>query len=124
MSLVKVNSDTVAKLAGRISFLMKRQDVFTTNIANQETPNYKAREIEFKGFLDDNVNQQRNIIDRNLTQEPDIKEKIVLDNPKPNGNTVNLEEQMANVADNSVEFMVATEVLKRNMALVKLAVQS
>ena len=118
MAGLGLNTNIISKLAGRISYLNARHDVMVQNIANMETPNYKAKDIEFKGYLDE-FQKTGQGEENTSVYKPDVEEIFLQDDPKPNGNNVSMEEQMAKMADNSVEFMVATEVIKKNLALLK-----
>lgn len=117
MAGLSLNTEIIARLSGRISYLNARNDLLAQNIAHLETPNYKTKDLEFLGFVEEAAAQAKE--KDNMYYNPDVKEVFVKGDPKPNGNDVNMEQQMANIADNSVEYMVATEVIKKNLALLK-----
>lgn len=121
MAGINFNSQLIAQIAGRISYLNTKQDLYAQNVANLETPGYQAKDIEFKGYLEQF--QGKEALNKTV-YTPDIEVKTKSSDPKVNGNTVHLEEQMAKLTDNSVEFMMATEILKKHLALTKLSVQS
>ena len=117
MSGFKINTDVFARLAGRISYLTARHDALVQNIANIETPNYKAQEVQFSGYLDDQLSESAR--SENTVFTPKMEEVKAPGEAKPNGNTVSMEDQMAKMADNSMEYMVASEIFKKNLALLK-----
>ncbi|MCP5464762.1 MAG: hypothetical protein H7A33_07050 [Deltaproteobacteria bacterium] len=115
MSGFKINSEQMAKLAGRLSYLSARHNVLVQNVANLETNDYKAKDLEFKGYLDQQTQ------DGQALKVPDVKMTTSSADPDAKGNNVVVEQQMADLADNSVEFFFATELIKKNLAMLKYA---
>lgn len=115
-------SDTIGMLSGRISYLDDRHKLILDNIAHADTPGYKSKDLEFNGFLkaaadgDDATLMQG---DGSVSFKP--KEDITIrdGHAKADGNNVSVESEMANLTDNSLEFMTATEILKRQLSLLK-----
>lgn len=120
----KLNTDIVSRLGGRMTFLSTRNDVLTQNLANLETPEYKSRDLEFEGYLEDMQNYANTSTTQNVDpffKTAQIENKISTADAGPNGNNVNMEDQMAQMAGNSIEYMVATEVIKKHLAMIKLS---
>lgn len=120
----KLNTDLVSRLGGRMTYLSARNDVLTQNLANLETPDYKSRDVEFQGYLEDMQSYAQGFSAKNLDpffKTAQIENKISTADSGPNGNNVNMEEQMAQMAGNSIEYMVATEVIKKHLAMIKLS---
>lgn len=117
----------------RMRQLAERQNVLAQNIANADTPNYRARDV--RPFSFDSVllrgsggaaslrlaatnaghvgaaaGATRVVTDRSQSYSED-----------PDGNTVNLEEQMVKQADLAKSYDMATTVYRRNAALLRAA---
>lgn len=115
-----VISDAELYMVGRLDFLSDSHNIYTQNVAQLDTPGYKAKVVEFEGF-----------VDREKKQPDEVKyraEASIVDDPvaktKPNGNSVNMEDQVAKMTNNSVEYMLAIETLKKHLALMKLSLDS
>lgn len=122
MSGFSLNTDLISRLAGRIAYLGTKNDIVSQNIANLETPNYKAKEMSFEGYLQDEMGHAEDSGMRGaLIFSPKVNVEDSSAHPKPNGNNVSMEEEMADLADNSIEFMVATETIKKQLAMLKFA---
>lgn len=119
MSGFKLNTELLARIGGRISYLDARNNVLSNNLSNLETPKFKAQELEFSGYVEEILDEAGR--DAKPVFTPKTQQVDAAGEAKPNGNTVNLEEQMAHLADNSLEFMMATEVLKKQLSLIKLS---
>lgn len=124
---------TSQALGAAINYRQLRQNVVSANIANAETPGYKARKLDFEDAL-------HRAIDRDSRAKlhashgdhfPVGQGAIagvrvdVYDNPEGvvsnDGNTVNLENEMVALAENSVMYNAAVELMKRKMASLKYA---
>ena len=93
----------------------QRQETLAANIANADTPNYKARDIEFssslKGALQGQtgrpvaltISSERHIAANGSATQPYLlyrgEEQANVD-----GNTVNMDVERANFAENSVQY--------------------
>lgn len=124
MESFKLNTDLISRLGGRITYLGTRNDVLSQNLANLETSNYQAKDLSFSGYLDD-LQAQSKIDSNGMAKEaffktPKTENVVSTADPGPNGNNVNMEDEMAKLADNSVEFMIATDIIKKNLAHIKL----
>ncbi len=98
-----------------------KQRVHTANIANVDTPNYKSKQVNFQSLLDTAINQSSTSSIKTAPQHiafstetgnsssgVTIKEnnstKIT-----PNGNNVDMDEEMAELAKNQLWFNAMTE---------------
>lgn len=120
MSGFSVLTDSELYLTGRLDFLSDSHNVYTQNVAQIDTPGYKAKMVQFEGFVD---REKRRPDEAKYRVEADI-----LDDPtaksKPDGNSVTMEDQVAKMTNNSIEYMLAIETLKKHLALTKLAVDT
>jgi|TARA_R100000049_G_scaffold5105_1_gene13378 flagellar basal-body rod protein FlgB len=115
--------------------LSDRQQVIAQNIANGDTPGYKAREVEapsFAGMVDASgaARVARPTVQissemRALGARQHSSSAIVLDEniveTKPDGNNVTLEEQVLKLGAVQSEFTALTNLYRKQMQLLKTA---
>lgn len=115
--------------------LSDRQQVIAQNIANGDTPGYKARDVEapsFAGMVEAGGATQvaRPTVQispgmRALGASPQRSGAIVLDTnvveTKPDGNNVTLEEQVLKLGAVQSEFTALTNLYRKQMQLLKVA---
>jgi flagellar basal-body rod protein FlgB len=120
----------------RMHQLATRQNVLAQNIANADTPHYRARDVKPFQFDSALLRAQGGVAPLRLagTQPGHLTggrngATVAVDNAKsygedPDGNTVDLEEQMVKQADVAKNYDLATLVYKRSAALLRTAVSS
>jgi flagellar basal-body rod protein FlgB len=120
----------------RMHQLAARQNVLARNIANADTPHYRARDVKPFQFDSALLRSQGGVTPLRLagTQAGHITgtrggATVIADHAKsygedPDGNTVDLEEQMVKQADVAKNYDLATLVYKRSAALLRNAVGS
>ena len=125
---------TVKALGSSINQRQLRQNVINSNIANAETPGYKAKKLDFEAALSRAIDLEG--IGQMHTDHPDHfligKGAIsrvradVYDNPDVNvsndGNTVDLEKEMATLAENSILYKAAVQLINKKLASMKYAI--
>lgn len=113
-----------------------RQQVIAQNIANGDTPGYKAREVQapsFAGLVNtggpQRVARPAVVISsgmKALGASQSTSGAIVLDKEvtetKPDGNNVTLEEQVLKLGSVQSEFTALTNLYRKQMQLLKVAV--
>ena len=123
----------------RMRYLTERQTVIARNIANADTPGFKAQDLApFTPVMPSNgvpvaggtsplVLAQTNA--GHLPLEPDTADgehTVVSDayygGEKPDGNTVSVEEQMVKSADVANSFAMASAVYAQGIHIMKIAV--
>jgi flagellar basal-body rod protein FlgB len=101
-----------------LGLLSRRQDVLASNIANADTPGYQARDIDFSQQLKqamDNTSMAKQSVSLSLTSNKHIEGKSmpfddakllyrVPDQPSADGNTVDMDRERINFADNAVKY--------------------
>jgi len=117
--------DELDKINKMSSFYFERFKVIQGNIANVNTPFYKPKDLTFEELF-------QNYIQMKLTDPRHInpygKEDIVI-KPLENGfltgydqNKVNLEEEMAKLAETSIMYKTLVEIMKKKLAGMKYAI--
>ncbi len=133
---MKTNDKTLQALATSMNYRLMRNKLITSNIANAETPGYKAKRIDFEEALaralDVDGTQKLNTDDErhfnvggggfnNLQPE-------VYDDPSgvvsEDGNTVDREKEMAMMAENKILYDASVQLLNKKLGLMKYAISS
>lgn len=102
-----------------------RHKVTSSNIANAETPGYKAKVVDFENAL-------QRALDLSASKElsvggNDIQrlQADVYDNPEINvandNNTVDLEREMANLQENTILYKAALQMINKKLGTLKYA---
>jgi flagellar basal-body rod protein FlgB len=99
----------------------RRTEVLANNVANADTPNFKARDIDFKAVLAsqsqgaEHTGRLRTTHTRHIDVTPlDAQEDLKYRNPmlpSLDGNTVDGHVEQAAFADNTVQFMASLRFL-------------
>lgn len=108
-----------------LNLLTRRQDILASNIANADTPGYLARDIDFSQQLKKAVVQARRqpqSLTLSLTEKqhipaaaPAINQHELLyripDQPSADGNTVDMDRERVNFADNNIKYQTSLTLL-------------
>lgn len=133
---MNIDDKTTRALSASLKYRQMRQELIASNIANAETPGYKAKKIDFEDALaralDTDEQQTLRTTDsrhfnvggggfNNL--QPEIYEEsngVV----SPDGNTVDRDQEMADMAENKIMYDASVQLLNKKLALMKYAVGS
>ncbi len=133
---MKVDDTTLKAIAASMNFRQMRQELINSNIANAETPGYKAKRIDFEDALaraiDLDEQQSLNVSDdkhynvggggfNNL--QPEVYEDSS-DVVSEDGNTVNVSEEMAKMVENKIMYDAAVQLLNKKLGMMKYAITS
>ena len=112
-----------------------RHKVLTSNIANIDTPNYKAFEVVMEDARKANLRakrpiemvrtQPRHLSGRHSSSSP-IEVKTVEssgNNFRADGNTVDLDRTMGKLAENTLMYRTAAQIIKKKFQGLKSAIQ-
>lgn len=99
-----------------------RQEAIASNIANAETPGYRRLDIatDFAEQLRSRV--RSGDINHAAELRPKLTEDTHARTVRPDGNTVEIENELLAMNRNSVEYEFLTEVVSRNIKQLKLAI--
>ena len=129
--------DTLPILGGmreRMQNLSERQRVIAQNIANSETPGYKAREVaepSFAGLLGGSGMVATPRVEltakmKSLGAVQRVGGGLIFDKDitetKPDGNNVTLEDQLLKMGQVQADFTAMTNLYRKQMSLLKTAV--
>lgn len=130
-----IYDSTTDALAASVNMRLLRHNVTSSNIANAETPGYKAKKVDFEQALGRAIDHEG--LGKMHVEHPDHylvgggaisrARADVYDNPDANvtndGNTVDLEREMANLAENSIMYKAALELINKKLGSMKYAVR-
>ena len=123
---------TIGALNTVMNLRLMNQNVISSNIANADTPGYKAKKMEFEGALREALD-----VGQGLKAEATDPEHIqrratdpvnpeVFDDPNGveslDGNTVDRAAEMSRLAENQILFDAAAELMKRKIGMVKYSI--
>ncbi|MCW5893765.1 MAG: flagellar basal body rod protein FlgB [bacterium] len=111
---------TLQGLANALTVHNRRHTVLATNLANVETPGYRAQDVDFRTEL------------RRAFQAPEVggtakvDPRVIDDDdvaPRADGNTVDLDMQMAELSDNAGRYVALTRILSKRLGLLRSAIE-
>jgi flagellar basal-body rod protein FlgB len=131
-----VSDKTLNALTTALNFREMRQEVISSNIANANTPGFKAKKVDFEealaraldtdGQMQMNTNDERHFDVGNggfNNLEPEIYEDpngVVSEN----GNTVDTEAEMGRMAENKLMYDALVQLVNKKMGLMKYAINN
>ncbi len=119
----------------RLGWLSQRQEVLAQNIANSDTPRYRANDLKAYDFKDILAQEHRqlNMVTTGEGHLPGRRKRIrdfaeqEIRKPfetNPTGNSVVLEEQMAHVNETQTKHKLTTELYRKHLGMIRMAVRS
>jgi flagellar basal-body rod protein FlgB len=118
-------------MRSRMSFLSARQTVLAENVANANTPEYRARDIEEPDFAAMAAGETNGgglaVTDPgHITTASQgfggFKAKDMPDSEAtPNGNSVVLEEQMMKLSSVQMDYSTVTQLYRKALSMIRLA---
>ena len=129
--------DTHTQLLHRsLDFRAKRNSLLSGNIANIETPGYKAKDLVFERSLNRamkanlpgplNVTNSRHFDGRQILPLHLVKPEVIrTSNPVGNvdGNSVDLEREMVKLGENQVVYQAMTRMISAKFAALRLSIR-
>jgi flagellar basal-body rod protein FlgB len=124
----------LSMLRTRLDWAQARQRVLAENVANSDTPKFRARDLAPLQFDEGPSSNTGTLMPVSLTRTAEGHiEGVGLSQSayrnansrifevRPAGNAVNLEEEMMKVATNQMDFQAATALYTRSLNLIKTA---
>ena len=115
-----------------LDFRVARHNVLASNIANVETPGYKARDLVFEKALGQalkahqpgplTVTHPKHMDGRNITPLELVQPKSIRSGSPVgslDGNTVDMEREMAKLAENQIVYQVITRLLNQKFQMMR-----
>ncbi len=121
-----------AMMQHRMKYLSERQAVLAQNVANANTPGYKPKDLKPLDFS--TIMQQQGSAGLKTTHPGHVssntaggsrfgvqQQKTVFETT-PDGNAVNLEEQILKMQENNMDYQTTTSLYRKMTSLVNIAV--
>lgn len=95
-----------------MNLLSARQKLVVSNIANEDTPGYRTKDVDFQfEFMTQMQNQAPNVVEtQGLATKND-------------GNNVSLDRETRLLAENALRFNLASSLMKTQLKLISSAIQ-
>jgi len=112
----------------------RRSEVLAANLVNADTPNYKARDIDFRSALSGQMGLQGGSVKLRGTHEnhmglkgtvaaePQLMYRVPYQ-PSVDGNTVEEQEELARFSKNTLDFQASTQFLSSKFKGLKSAIK-
>jgi flagellar basal-body rod protein FlgB len=122
---------TVTGLERSMDLTYRRNNAITANITNAETPQYRAVDLNFASELNRAFEQVTEKITKTDAGHMDVEGEssahLIQDftSPtKPDGNNVDIDIQMARLAQNSGDFINAARLIRRQLGVIRAAIRA
>jgi len=127
-------SDTVPAIMKKsLDFNSSRHLLISNNISQMDTPGYKAHDVDFKSQLRDSIGSSSQLSLRTTHEKhygpgmAAVKSISALPYEeghaaKSNGNNVNIDYEMAKLAQNQIDFNAVTQMMMKRGSTIKSAV--
>ena len=120
---------TIGALNTSMNLRLLNQNVISSNIANADTPGFKAQKVEFEQALrqtlgvDDQLPMETTDSDHIAIKSTDPVHPAIFQDPNAvegmDGNTVNRSAEMANMVENQQLYEASAEMVKRKLGMLK-----
>lgn len=118
---------SINDLTQMASFYMDRTKVIQSNIANADTPGFKPKDLVFEKVLDNHLNLKRedkkHIDPFKKSLGLNIKEVKLSNYEGYDENRVDLQKELAKLAESSIMYKSMVEVMKKEFSKLQLAIK-
>ncbi len=125
-------------LKAKLNYASERQSVLAQNVANADTPGYKAKDVQMPDFAKmmggmggqsaQNLPMARtsagHIAPMSSTGSMKLINRKMTDELNPNGNNVVIEEEMSKIAKNQGDYTTALNLYSKTISMFKTAIGS
>lgn len=126
---MKLNIDVLNLASDLASHAYRRQELIAQNVANADTPGYKARDLskftisndDFETNFGMRKTRKEHFGTVNGSQNSRIVHTNELGNESPNGNSVTLEDQLVRSAEVQHQHEMALGVYQKSLAILRLS---
>ncbi len=126
--IIKYNA-VIDKLAGELDKRVLKSKLIASNVANVDTPGYKSVDLDFGEQMESEMGS----IGMKRTHAKHMTDGIstgvgvaeIKENPnpgRPDGNNVNVDDEMLKMTENNVQYTIAVQLLSRRMGQMKSAI--
>lgn len=95
---------------------LARAELLSANLANVDTPNFQAKDIDFAAEMQRSLNKQ------SMNQAVTVKYRVPLQ-PSTDGNTVSLNVEQAEFSKNQLDYQTSLQFLNAKLRGMKQAIE-
>jgi flagellar basal-body rod protein FlgB len=116
----------------QIDYLARRQSVLSENVANANTPQYKEKDlapVSFKDLMAQPAEPVRAAVTNPMHISPEVEpvrfDEVKVRRPeesKPDGNEINVEDQMQKIGDIKGDYELAVNLMMKHINMLKTAI--
>ncbi|MER2520967.1 MAG: flagellar basal body rod protein FlgB [Bdellovibrionales bacterium] len=125
------NNGLMGLLSARMGYLSQKQSVYAENVANANTPGYKARDVAAFSFgaalkkaqIGMAVTDSQHIVPASMAGAHSATVKVRDYETTPDGNAVDVEQEMMKVSQTGVEYQLVTSLYRKMTGLLKVALK-
>jgi flagellar basal-body rod protein FlgB len=121
-----IDYDTVInRLAADLDNRVLRNQLIASNVANVDTPAYKAKDLKFHRILADTmdgVNMKRTHEKHLDERSGSVRHNEIVEKPnpgRPDGNNVNIDQELLNLSENNIQYNVSVQLISKKLKLLK-----
>lgn len=111
--------ESIAVYRQAIALRSQRHELLASNIANADTPNFKARDIDFRSAIAAAIDQRG--LKLQTSQQGHFAVPLKNSNPPllfrheyqsaVDGNTVEMDHERSQISDNAIQYQILTQLL-------------
>ena len=132
MADFKITDRTFAVLQKSLDLRQNQQQVIAANVANADTPGYRARKLSFEEDLQQAIAQPEPRIRQSHSKHFPIGNagvsavqgtlsQVPNKNPLGDGNSVSLDDEMFDLAESQLLYEAGAQMLKKKLTMLKYA---
>ncbi len=128
MDILQLDS-RVTPLLKELDLRVARNQVIASNVANVDTPGYKAKDIDFGQIMTKEADKLalKRTDDRHMPQGDGTTMPVIEESkasPRPDGNNVQMEEEMLKLAQNNIEYNILVQLVSKRLSGVKRTIEN
>lgn len=122
-------SNSINELERALNYSSMKQKVISNNIANVDTPNYKSKSVSFKSEFDEALSiaakrtNDRHFEFQSMQNMPFLVEEKQGVTYNHNGNSVDIDKEMADLAKNQIYYNALIEKLNTNFQSLNIVIK-
>lgn len=113
-----MNDVTMSTLHTMLRGLSARQQAIADNVANVETPGYRAKVVDFETSLREALSGGTNP----GTVDPVMRKSTAA--PLPNGNNVQIDQEMVAMTETNLRYELAIQAMNSKFAVLRSSIQA
>ena len=127
-------SDNVPSMLKKaLDFQSQRHLLISSNISNLDTPGYKAKDIDFKSQLASAIGRSNDLAMKvthpvhfgpgaSSLKSMQPQTFVESDEPRSNGNNVNIDKEMAKLAENQIAYSATIQLMSKRSSTIRAAI--